>query len=61
MTAINKALSVMNAVTCLRFEPARLEDEDKIEFIYGKDCSSQVGKQGGTQKVRHEDCSRLVL
>ena len=51
LNSILKALSVLNAVSCLRFEPASFGDKSKIEFIYGKDCSSSVGKQGGTQKV----------
>lgn len=51
-SAINRALGVFNAISCLRFEPEDLGDNDVIEFIIGSGCWSYVGKQGGVQSVR---------
>ncbi|CAK8679229.1 unnamed protein product [Clavelina lepadiformis] len=49
--SIKKALSIVNALTCIDFQPATKVDRDQLHFTVGRGCWSYIGKNGGKQEI----------
>ncbi|XP_076825735.1 apolipoprotein(a)-like isoform X2 [Clavelina lepadiformis] len=57
---IIKAISILNALTCLEFQPATQVDINQMYFIVDEGCWSYVGRQGGKQKISIDDGCQSV-
>jgi hypothetical protein len=51
--AVELAVEMWNAGSCLRFRPKRDSDVDFVEFVrHLEQCTSPLGRQGGRQQIR---------
>nr|CAB3261137.1 uncharacterized protein LOC100176732 [Phallusia mammillata] len=55
MNSIIAGLGVLNAVSCVKFEPATPYDRNVIKIFKGVGCLASVGMQGDTQKMSLSD------
>ena len=51
MEILRTAMINYNRYTCIKWEPATLNDRDTVRFINGNGCYSYVGRQGGRQDI----------
>ncbi|XP_066921103.1 zinc metalloproteinase nas-13-like [Clytia hemisphaerica] len=48
---VASAINIIESKTCVNFKPKNDKDKSFIEFVHGGGCASNVGRQGGKQKI----------